>query len=225
MELKILCIADHLDPLVYSDALKSRFSDVDLVISCGDLKRHYYEYIVSTLNVPFVYVLGNHSQFSLSKSDMEEYSYDSRDKPRLFPGGVLADGRCIYLKKLDLIIAGFGGSRRYNIGDNQYTEFEMTVRVFKILPRLLFNRIIRGRWLDILITHAPPRHVNDLEDPCHRGFKVFRWFLKRFKPACMLHGHIHLYQNNLPRVSHYAEIPVINAYKHYLLKLPLEVNE
>ena len=120
-------------------------------------------------------------------------------------------------------MAGFGGSIRYNNGSNQYTEFEMTMRILQILPKLLVNRIFRGRYLDILITHAPPRHVNDLEDPCHRGFKIFRWFLRTFKPECMVHGHIHLYNNNISRVGNCCGVPVINVFKHYLLELPYGV--
>lgn len=219
--LKILCIADDVDSLVYSESIKSRYGDVDAIISCGDLKRNYYEYIVSNLNKPFLYVLGNHSQFSMEKSDPSEYRFSSdADINKLFDGGILADGKCIYLKKLNLITVGFGGSRRYNNGSNQYTELQMMLRILNIIPKLLFNKLFRGRYLDILISHAPPRQINDLEDPCHKGFMMFRWFLRRFKPSCMVHGHIHLYNNNHKRIQFYMGIPVINAYKHYLLKLP-----
>jgi len=37
-----------------------RFGDVELVLSCGDLPYYYLEYIVSMLNVPLLYVHGNH---------------------------------------------------------------------------------------------------------------------------------------------------------------------
>ncbi|MFW6208587.1 MAG: metallophosphoesterase, partial [Spirochaetota bacterium] len=47
---KILCISDHVDPLIYSNQLKERFKDIDLVLSAGDLDRPYYGFIVSTLN-------------------------------------------------------------------------------------------------------------------------------------------------------------------------------
>ncbi|MDC7226708.1 MAG: metallophosphoesterase [Spirochaetales bacterium] len=217
----MLCISDHVDSLIYSPALKDRFGDVDAVISCGDLKQNYYEFIVSTLNIPLLYVLGNHSEFSLKKNIID-YSGpygEQQGKPKLFNGGILADGRCIYLKELNLITAGFGGSAKYNNGDNQYTEFEMFIRILKIIPKLLFNKLFRGRYIDILITHAPPRHINDLDDRCHRGFRVFRWFIRRFKPAYMLHGHIHLYKNTTERFAEYKGVPVINTYKHHILEL------
>ena len=61
---RLLCVADHVDPLVYSGAVKERFSHIDIVISCGDLKPNYYDFIVTSLNVPLYYVLGNHSVFT-----------------------------------------------------------------------------------------------------------------------------------------------------------------
>ena len=112
--LKILCIADHVDPLVYTTAVKERFGDVDAVLSCGDLNRNYYEFIVSMLNVPFVYVLGNHSPFSLDSSEFKFYSFSVAggrwdNEKRLFIGGNHADGKVRYIKNLDLLVGGFGG--------------------------------------------------------------------------------------------------------------------
>ena len=216
--LEILCVADHIDPLVYSKSINKRFAHMDAVFSCGDLKSNYYEFIVSSLNLPFVYVLGNHSAFSIENSG-SNWNFDSESS--LFRGGLLADGKSVYLKKLDLIAAGLGGSIRYSSGENQYTETEMFFRILKLLPSLLWNRIFHGRYLDIFITHAPPRGINDREDPCHRGFRVFRWFLRRFKPQCMIHGHIHLFNYDTVRESVYQGIPIINVYDHYILKLPI----
>ena len=48
--MKILCVADHRSPLVYSTAIKDRFKDIDLVLGAGDLPMDYYGYIVSSLN-------------------------------------------------------------------------------------------------------------------------------------------------------------------------------
>jgi len=218
--LEILCIADNIDPLIYTESLKNRYGHVDAVISCGDLKRNYYEFIVCNLDVPFIYVLGNHSNFSMSKSASNDFLEE-----KLFSGGKLADGKSLYLKKLDLLVVGLGGSINYNRGENQYTEAEMFIRILALLPRLLLNKIIHRRYLDIFITHAPPRDVNDRKDPCHRGFRVFRWFIRKFTPLCMIHGHIHLYNYDTVRETVYEGVPVINVYNHYLLKLPLKKEE
>ena len=33
--------------------------------------------------------------------------------------------------------------------------------------------------MDIIITHAPPRHIHDAEDQCHRGFESFQHLIDR----------------------------------------------
>ena len=58
--MRLLCIADHVDPLIYSTGLKERYGKVDLVLSAGDLTLGYYDFIVSTLNRPLYFVFGNH---------------------------------------------------------------------------------------------------------------------------------------------------------------------
>jgi Icc-related predicted phosphoesterase len=105
----------------------------------------------------------------------------------------------------------------YNRGENQYTEFGMTVEIIKLLPALIFNRIFRGRFLDVLLTHAAPRGIHDKEDPCHRGFKVFLRFMRIFRPRYLVHGHIHLYDHGDVRNTRYEDTVVINAYSHYII--------
>ena len=83
------------------------------------------------------------------------------------------------------------------------------------------NKIKYGRYLDIFLTHATPRHVHDHEDNCHKGFKVFNRFLKKYKPTFMVHGHIHLYDLNEPRISRYDQSIIVNAYGHYVIELPV----
>ena len=55
---RILAIADEVDDAMYTDKL-ARLRP-DLVLSCGDLPFDYLEFIVSRLDVPLVYVPGNH---------------------------------------------------------------------------------------------------------------------------------------------------------------------
>jgi len=232
-DIQLLCIADHVDPLIYAASLKERFGNVQAVLSCGDLKAYYYEFIVSTLNVPFFYVLGNHSPFTLHpglnvRTTPPQYQQGGDRIPAAqFQGGILVDGRCVRYRQGDIIIAGLGGSRRYNKGDNQYTESQMFFRILRLVPRMLLNRIFRGRYLDIFVTHAPPRWIHDKEDLCHQGFRIFRWFLRVFRPVYMIHGHIHLYDRNEVRKTLYHETCVINAYDHYRLfyKGEKEINE
>ncbi len=223
--MKILIVADHKDPLVYSPNIKQRFGDVDLILSAGDLPLEYYGFIVSSLNKPLYFVFGNHNlkRFHLfsRKSQHNIYSGHSiiEDMYSASFGATHLDGKIVRIKSKNLIIAGLGGSRRYNKGDNQYTEWGMFNRIMKMLPGLLWNKLVHGRYLDILLTHASPRGIHDREDPCHIGFKAFLWFMDKFSPQYLLHGHIHLYSLNEKRVTQYKETTVINTYDHYVIEM------
>ena len=59
-----------------------------------------------------------------------------------------------------LIVAGMGGSMWYNGGDNQYSDRAMFYKLLLMIPRLLLNKARYGRYLDVLVTHAPPRGIH-----------------------------------------------------------------
>jgi uncharacterized protein len=219
--MKILCISDQIDSLIYSPAIKERFSDIDLVVSAGDLPMEYLGYIVTCLNKPLLYVFGNHNlseytyitEPSLSRSSISD-EVDGVDHSF---GSTHIGFKIRRIK--GLIFMGLGGSIMYNNGLNQYTNFQMLRKILKMVPHLLVNRIFYGRYLDILVTHAPPLGIHDKNDPCHVGFKPFLWFMRTFKPKYLIHGHIHLYDLNDVRSSVYHETVVLNAYSHHILDL------
>ncbi|MBB6478394.1 metallophosphoesterase [Spirochaeta isovalerica] len=218
--MKILCVADQRSPLVYSTGIKERFKDVDLVLGAGDLPMDYYGYIVSSLNKRLYFVFGNHNlkHYDRLARKSQAFSFDPESVNQHSFGSILATGRVIRDKKTGLIIVGMGGSIDYNHGVNQYTDSQMYLKLFRLIPRLLWNKLIHGRYMDIFLTHSPPRGLNDREDPCHRGFKSFVWFLDRFKPKYMLHGHIHLYERNIPREIQYKNTKIINVFDYYVLE-------
>jgi calcineurin-like phosphoesterase family protein len=217
--MKVLCVADHVDPFIYSAGLKSRFADVDLVISAGDLRHDYYDYIISVLNKPLYFVFGNHDLGSRNGHGKGEDPFRTGLGRWDRPGGATYLERKVRKAK-GLIIAGLGGSIWYNGGENQFTDFTMFLSMLRLFPRLLWNRIFRGRYLDILLTHSPPYGINDLPDPCHTGFRVFLWFMRVFKPRYLIHGHVHLYDRNAAREAVYHETRIINAYDHVVLEIP-----
>ena len=200
--MKILCVSDQIDPLIYTNSLKQRYSDVDIVLSAGDLPLDYLDFIMSTLNKPVFFVFGNHYA-AMNEIKMQSY------------GAAHVDSRLI--KEDGLIIAGLGGSMKYNNGENQYTDFQMKLRILKLIPALLFNRLFKGRYLDILLTHAPPLGIHDRKNLCHRGFRDFLWFMRVFKPKYLIHGHIHLYDYSERRTSKYCDTLVVNAFSHYII--------
>ena len=93
----------------------------------------------------------------------------------------------------------------------------MNLKLIKMIPKLILNKIRYGRYLDIFLTHTPPYKIHDKEDLCHRGFECFTWFIKKFKPKYMIHGHIHLYDQREERITQVEETTIVNAYAHYVL--------
>lgn len=228
--MKILCVSDQIDPVVYSNSIKERFADIDMVLCAGDLPMEYIDFIVSSLNVPTFFVFGNHNlneyhlyhgeDLLLRKAESNHKSFEYTGH-----GAVYAGFKVLRIKNIaekPLLLAGISGSIRYNKGLCQFTDFEMKLKLLAMIPKLIFNKIRYGRYLDIFLTHSPARHIQDKEDTCHRGFNCFRWFMKTFKPKYMLHGHIHLYDMQTPRIAEYFNTSVINVFSHYVLDFSTE---
>ncbi len=105
---------------------------------------------------------------------------------------------------------------------HMYTESEMRTQMVRLIPRLLWNRQRYGRFLDILVTHSPPFGIHDRQDLPHTGFKVFLTLMQLFKPRFLLHGHIHIYSQDYPRVTKYEETTVINVYPYRMIDVDIE---
>lgn len=215
--MKILCVSDEVDPLVYSVNAKKRYADIDLVISSGDLPAKYYEFIISTLNKPLLYVNGNHK--GIHKTDDSGYGMGASAGSCDEYYGECIDGKVLYLKKLDLIVAGLGGSMKYNNGLDQYTETAQRRRMARMAPSLMLNKIYHGRPVDILVTHAAPFGIHDAPDLCHRGFECFNRFIDQYRPKYLLHGHVHVLDQNKRPVTECSETEVINVFKSYILEI------
>lgn len=195
--MKILAIADQESKALWDYFDKSYLKEIDLILSCGDLKPQYLSFLASFTHVPILYVHGNHD---------ERYE-------QVPPEGCICIEDKIYVHE-GVRILGLGGSVRYKPGEHQYTPFQMRARVWKLWWKIKF----RGGF-DILLTHAPAYQVNDGDDLPHRGFEAFRTLLDKYKPAFFVHGHVHLnYGRNFPRVSTYNETQVINAYEKYVFE-------
>lgn len=200
--MKILVLADVESKYLWDFYEEGRFDGIDLVISCGDLKPHYLSFIATYTKAPVLYVHGNHDECYI-------------DTP---PEGCICIDDMIY-EYNGIRILGLGGCMQYNYGTIQYTEKQMTRRVRKLLPKLLFHR-----GFDILVTHAPAYQLNDGTDLPHMGFKVFRRLLYKYQPKYFLHGHMHLnYNHKLPRECTFLEhTTVINGYEKYIFEYETE---
>ena len=209
--MKVLSLSDKVSDRIYRPGLKERFPDVDLVLGCGDLPYYYLEFVVDSLNVPVFFVRGNHA-------NLIEYS-ESGDRKK--PGGAIDLHRKMVNHK-GILMLGFEGCLRYRKGPFMYTEREMWKFVLGIAPKLLWNKIRYGRYLDILVTHAPSFGINDQEDRVHQGFKALRWLVEKFKPAYHFHGHVHVYDRNQQKETLHGETIVINAYGYQKTEIDVD---
>ncbi|MDR3575663.1 MAG: metallophosphoesterase [Anaerolineaceae bacterium] len=209
--MKILAISDVELGFIYSPLIIDRFKDVDLVVSCGDLPYYYLEYIISLLNVPLYYVRGNHASLVESGSAGDRSS----------PWGAIDLHKKVKRASSGLLLAGIEGSLRYNLGPHQYSQFDMWWLVWGLVPGLLINKLLYGRYLDIFVTHAPPWQIHDKTDLPHHGIKAFRWLIDVFQPAFHVHGHIHVYRQDEVVESLEKNTRVVNSYGYRLLELDM----
>lgn len=196
--MKIMAIADVESKALWEHYNSNRLDDTDLIVSCGDLDPRYLSFLVTCANIPLLYVHGNHDE-----------CYD-----RTPPDGCICIDDRIYVHN-GIRFLGLGGSFPYKDGKYMYTESQMKRRI-----RRMSRQLRRYNGFDVLVTHAPAYGIGDGEDPAHRGYEIFLPLLEKYKPAYMLHGHIHMqYDYTLKRENPYQETTIVNAYEKYFLDL------
>lgn len=211
--MKVLFVSDKVVEHLYSPIVAERYQEVGLIVGCGDLPYYYLEYIVTMLNVPLLYVHGNHDS-------EQEFLADNTaiTGPR---GGVNIHRRIE--RESGLILAGLEGSIRYKPGSFQYTQTEMWFNIMALVPRLVLTRLLYGRYLDVLVAHSPPFGIHNGADRTHIGFKSFLWFMEIFKPRYLIHGHRHVYNPTEATRTDYCQTTVINIYPYK--ELDVEVSD
>ncbi|MDQ6692841.1 MAG: metallophosphoesterase [Chloroflexota bacterium] len=207
--MRLLAVADIIEPRLYNSAAAQWLGQIDMIISCGDLPPYYLDYLVSNLNVPLLHVLGNHC--------FGPHDLGQTCSPQTFAGAYNLNGHVADYN--GLLLAGLEGSPLYNGGPHQYTEQQVRVALLKLVPFLLRNKVRTGRYLDVMVTHAPPRGIQDNNDLAHQGFVPLLSFIRTFRPALLLHGHVHRYDPMLPMQSDYSATRVINAYGHAIIDI------
>ncbi len=184
--------------------LRRRYNDIELIVSCGDMPAYYLEFMTSVLNVPLFYVRGNHDE-----------SYTERP-----PGGEDLNNRV--LKYKGLTFAGLEGSISYNRGNIQYSDSDMLMNVIRMAPKLWYRRWRKGRGLDILVAHSPPRGIHDLPDLTHTGFKSFLQFMDWYRPRYLVHGHVHTWDRRNIVETDYSATHVMNINPTMVLEIDPE---
>ena len=210
--MRILAIADAVSPIIYSSNFPNNLPEFDLFLSAGDMPGHVLEFVATKLKIQPIYVMGNHANGYIRDMDTHQ---------KTLPGGCLnAHGKVLDVN--GVLIAGIEGSGRYRPGPHQYTEFQMAQIARKMTTQLMYNRLKKGRAVDILLTHAAPKGPHEGKDHPHRGIPAFNKFLERWKPKLHVHGHVHLNGANAKR-EYVTEsgIRVINAFEFTLIDIDL----
>ena len=195
--MRILAVADEESKYLYDYYHPGKLSNFDLIIGCGDLSEDYLEFLVTLADCPLVYIHGNHDE----------------NHKRIPSGCICIDDKLVEIGGLRIV--GFGGSRKYREGKYMYTERQMQSRI-----RKLWFRIKWHKGFDILVTHAPARHLNDLETVPHRGFECFNTLLGKYHPKLFVHGHVHrTYNHNIPQRTIHDGTLVINASGYCVIEI------
>jgi Icc-related predicted phosphoesterase len=193
--MRVLTVSDRVEPILYNQLDRSQLEGVELILACGDLPPEYLSFLAAKLDVPLCYVRGNH---------------DLRYEAKAPQGCINLDTGLVRFGGKNIL--GLGGSRWYSGGPHQYTESQMRWKIQRLRPQIWWKGGV-----DIIMTHAPPRHIHDAEDRCHRGFKSFRWLINKYSPQYFIHGHIHAhFTDPSQRITVVNQTKVINSYGYHL---------
>lgn len=197
--MRVLIVADEESRYYWDHFQPGRLDDIDLILSCGDLKAEYLSFLATMGHAPLLYVHGNH-----------DGNY-SRRPPE---GCICIEDRIVTVGGLRIM--GLGGCPTYNGGPHQYTERQMRRRIRKLRFSLWLHRGV-----DLVLAHAPVKGYGDGEDYAHRGFEAFLPLLEKYKPKFLIHGHVHMrYGVTAQRELQCGETQLINACDRYILELP-----
>jgi len=197
--MRILAIADEECKSLWDHFDRSKLEGIDLIISCGDLDPRYLSFLATFTSAPVIYVHGNHD----------------RKYEQIPPEGCICIEDDIFVYK-GVRILGLGGSMRYKPGSHQYTDWDMTKRIWNLKMQF---KLLRKGGFDILVTHAPAYGINDGEDLPHRGFRLFNKLMDKYSPKYFLHGHVHMkYGRKHKRCDVYKNTQVINAFEKHIFE-------
>jgi hypothetical protein len=193
---RALAVSDEVEAALCSGA--GRRYAVDLIVAAGDLPFDYLAELSDHVDRPGVLVPGNHDP-DISGYTQRRGLWMRAGLPALWPGPAGfddADGRV--LDVAGIRFAGLGGCVRYRSGPNQWTQNQQARRARRLVRAARWATRRDGRPVDVLLTHAPPRHCGDREDGPHHGFDCLHAVVAALRPRLLVHGHIHPHGEPVP---------------------------
>ncbi len=151
---------------------------VELIVTLGDLE--YSELSeLNNIDVPKFGVYGNHC----SGNYFEDLGIKNMHLQTFTFKG--------------LIFGGFEGSHKYKEDDyaKMYTQ-EQAKELLEDFP-----------YVDVFLSHSPPKSINDEDDTAHVGFEALKTYLEEKKPRYFFHGHT--YPKKGEEITQYKETEII----------------
>lgn len=188
--MKALVIADRRPATRITRILQQQ--PVELIITLGDLTRDDLLPLEYITDIPKIGVYGNHD----SGTYMPELGIWSLHMATWQWGG--------------LSFGGFEGCVRYKPSKTaiMYTQAEATELLRSFPP------------VDIMITHCPPRGINDEAELAHQGFDALRQYLTQHSPQLLLHGHTYPTADTLVHRYHRTRITYVHGAQVVDITLP-----
>lgn len=171
----------------------------DAVVSLGDMYAHHVE-VAADLGVNLFGVYGNHcrpgylGQIPGTVDLIGDPSLPARRGVLTLPG------------QRPVSLLAVQGCVRYKDEEDVLFEQHEYAAVLDRIPAA-----------DLVITHCPPRGVNDAEDAAHVGIDALRTWVDRHSPRWLLHGHT--YRN--PARSMHGSTEVFYVSGHAVIDLDL----
>lgn len=199
--IRILAISDEPDPALDSPSTRDGLGPIDLIIGAGDLQPEYLSFVTDAFGVPLRYVRGNHDVGAAWRHT------ERATLPEPMPDGTV-------ITECGVRLIGFSGSPVYSGRGHEVSGWRMWTTAMRAW---LGARGVRPL---LVVSHAPPRDVNDDDDLAHRGFPAFRWFAKQLAPPLWLHGHTALVRRGIDdRCARLGETLVFNCTGATLVEL------
>jgi Icc-related predicted phosphoesterase len=202
--IRLLAASDEPDPTLEHEVNRAALGRIDLIIGCGDLSPDALAFLADALNVPLLFVRGNHDR------------RDPWPRPEVLPEE--ADGiDRRSLEGVSLVPLGWpGGAEPASDVSARRDEGRAWNQVFRVVGRRI---VAPGRRPWIVFSHVPPHGVGDTpDDPYHVGFAAYRFALERLRPRLWLHGHTTRASQRTPAVQH-GPTTVVNVTGSVLIEL------
>ena len=173
--IRLLAVSDVVDHALEYEINRESIGRIDAIVGCGDLEPSYLCFLGDAFGVPVAYVRGNHDRGS-------RWSETAARAPHH-----LSSGRLVEVEGISVAPFEWPGLRPDRAPRDEWRAWGDVARTV----RSLVVRRLRGRTAPVLVvSHAPPRGVGDVEaDRYHLGFPAYRWLLERLHPPLWLHGH------------------------------------